>query len=208
MTDTDTEANGRPNQKRRTRKDLLRAAARLMRDGATPTLEDVAEAALVSRATAYRYFPGIEALLLEASLDIAIPEPDALFGDGAASGAANRLDQVDAALHDMVVTNEPALRMMLARSLERSIRGDDNRDYPSRQNRRSPLIEAALLPERDGFDAAALDRLSKAMAVVVGPEALVVFKDVLQIDDAEAREIKRWMIRALVDAAQAGPPTA
>ena len=55
------ERNGRPNQKTRTRKDLLQAAARLMKQGGPPTLEEVAEEALVSRATAYRYFPSVEA---------------------------------------------------------------------------------------------------------------------------------------------------
>jgi hypothetical protein len=43
-------AAGRPNQKRRTRKDLLLAAARLMKQGRQPVLEEVAEEALVSRA--------------------------------------------------------------------------------------------------------------------------------------------------------------
>src|SRR5690606_29203736 len=65
-------ARSRANQRLRTRKDLLRAAARLLAAGRTPTLEEVAAEALVSRATAYRYFPGIEALLLEAALDVAI----------------------------------------------------------------------------------------------------------------------------------------
>ena len=58
-----------PNQRRRTRKDLLQAAARLMKQGRKPNLEDIAAEALVSRATAYRYFPSVEALLVEASLD-------------------------------------------------------------------------------------------------------------------------------------------
>ena len=31
---------------------------------------------------------------------------------------------------------------------------------------------------------------------------MVVFKDVLQLDDAEARRVKRWAIRALVEAAK------
>ena len=31
---------------------------------------------------------------------------------------------------------------------------------------------------------------------------MVVFKDVLQLDDAEARKVKRWAIRALVQAAK------
>ena len=42
----------RANQLRRTRKDLLQAAARLARQGRTPTLEECAEEAMVSRATA------------------------------------------------------------------------------------------------------------------------------------------------------------
>ncbi|RYF89895.1 MAG: TetR/AcrR family transcriptional regulator, partial [Caulobacteraceae bacterium] len=53
----DSPANiGRSNQRRRTRKDLLEAAARLMKRGAKPSLEEIAEEAMVSRATAYRYF--------------------------------------------------------------------------------------------------------------------------------------------------------
>ena len=54
---------GRPNQRLRTRKDLLEAGLRLSSEGGQPSLEDIAEAAMVSRATAYRYFPNVEALL-------------------------------------------------------------------------------------------------------------------------------------------------
>ena len=75
----DAEKTGRPNQKSRTRKDLLQAASRLMKQGRKPSLEEIAEEALISRATAYRYFPRVEALLLEASLDVAILEADELF---------------------------------------------------------------------------------------------------------------------------------
>ena len=53
----------RPNQKMRTRKDLLQAASRLMQRGQKPGLDEVAEESLVSRATAYRYFPSMEGLL-------------------------------------------------------------------------------------------------------------------------------------------------
>ena len=44
-------------------------------------MEEVAEEALVSRATAYRYFPSMEALLVEAPLDIAVPDPEQMFAD-------------------------------------------------------------------------------------------------------------------------------
>src|SRR5690606_1141187 len=41
----------------RTRKLMLETASSLMQEGVTPSVSDVAEAAGVSRATAYRYFP-------------------------------------------------------------------------------------------------------------------------------------------------------
>lgn len=193
---------GRPNQRRRTRKDLLQAAARLVKQGRTPSLEEIAAEALVSRATAYRYFPSVEALLLEAALDVAVPEPAELFADGASDNPIARLERVDAAFHDMIRANEAPLRMMLVHSLQRSITGESDTALPARQNRRTPLIEAALEPARKQFKPAALDNLTKALALVLGTEAMVVFKDVLQLDDAEARKVKRWAIRALVEAAR------
>ena len=60
---------GRMNQKRRTRAALMAAAIEFVRRGETPTIPQVAEAALVSKSTAYRYFPSQEALLAEALLD-------------------------------------------------------------------------------------------------------------------------------------------
>jgi AcrR family transcriptional regulator len=198
---TDPDRSGRPNQKARTRKDLLRAAARLMQQGRAPTLEEVAQEALVSRATAYRYFPSIEALLVEAAVDVAVPEPEALFRDDASRDPVERVQRVDTALHDTILANEPALRTMLAFTIQQGIRAGDG-TLPIRQNRRTPLIEAALAPARGEFRPAALRELMRALALITGPEAVIVIKDVLQLDNAEARRMKRWAIRALVEAAR------
>ena len=197
---------GRPQQKQRTRKALLEAAAQLTRQGRRPTLEEIAEQALVSRATAYRYFPNVEALYLEASIDIETPATEDALRGAPADDVVARLEHVDHALHTMIAANEASLRMMLAQSLQRSARGEIDAQMPVRQNRRTPLIEAALDPARDRFKPAALKRLKQALALVVGPEAMVVFKDVLRLDDVEARKTRRWAIRALVEAAApAGP---
>ncbi|MFM9845817.1 MAG: TetR/AcrR family transcriptional regulator [Hyphomicrobiaceae bacterium] len=195
------EPTGRPNQKTRTRKDLLQAAARLMKHGRAPTLEEVAEEALVSRATAYRYFPSIEALLVEAAVDVAMPDPEELFQDEASRDPVVRLQQVETALYDMILANEPLLRTVLAHTIQQGIQDEDGK-LPRRQNRRTPLIEAAIEPARSQFKPAALRELTRALALIMGPEATIVVKDVLQLDDAEARKMKRWAIRALVEAAK------
>lgn len=190
---------GRPNQRNRTRKDLLRAAAALMKDGGAFTLEDIAAKAEVSRATAYRYFPNLDALLLEAAVDIQTPDVETLFDGVDPKDPIARLERVDAALHDMIAQNEASVRAMLAHAATAS--GKDG-DLPRRQNRRTPLIEAALAPARDQFKPAAFKRLIQAVAVVVGSEGYVSCKDVLSLNGAEAQKLRRWMIAALVEQAR------
>jgi len=191
----------RPQQRLRTRKDLLQAAARLLRTGGQPTLEEVASEALVSRATAYRYFPDVTALLAEASLDVGMPEPEALLSK-ASEDPVERLDLVDAAMHDVVLENEPQMRRMLAHTVMRALDDSAEPETPPRQNRRLPLIAAALAPARAQFTPAAQRRLEYALALILGTEGVIVGKDVLRIEDAELRRVKRWAIRALVEAAR------
>jgi AcrR family transcriptional regulator len=195
----DAEVMGRPNQRRRTRKDLLDAAARLVKRGRKPSLEEIAEEALVSRATAYRYFPSVETLLVEASFDIAIPQAQELFHNDSTTDPVARLQRVDTALHDAILANETPLRMMLAHSLQHAI--GQAGELPVRQNRRMALIEAALKPAQHELKPAMRDTLGKALALIIGTEAMIVAKDVLQLDDAATRKVKRWAIRALVEAA-------
>ena len=190
----------RTNQKLRTRKDLLEAASRLLAQGRTPTLDDVAAEANISRATAYRYFSGLDALLLEASLDIAVPRADDLFRVADPRDPIDRLNRVDTALHDMINAHEVSLRAMLAHSLQRA--ANVEADVPPRQNRRTPLIEAALEPSRDAFSPEMRETLVAALGLIIGTEAMVVFKDVLRADDSDARRIKAWMIATLVNAAR------
>ena len=191
----------RTNQRYRTRKDLIAAAARLMKNGRKPSLEEVAEAALVSRATAYRYFPNVEALLVEATVDIAVPDGEAVFADDSSVDPEERVDRAEAAMHSIVFENEAAIRLMLAASLTRSTAGSVDEAVPLRQNRRTPLIETALAPARRRFKKGSYDRLRTALAMVFGSESMIVFRDVLRLDEKVAREVKSWAVRALVRAA-------
>lgn len=183
-------------QRARTRKQILRAAAKLMEGGNTPSLEEVADAAEVSRATAYRYFPGIDALLGEAAVDTLIPEVDALFGDAGPQAPLERVLHVDETIDRASRQREAALRIMLARSLERSVQ-PGSRSVPLRQNRRVPMIEAALAPAADGLP----PELVPALAMIVGTEGMIALSDVVRLEPDAARRVRAWAIEALLRAA-------
>jgi Bacterial regulatory proteins, tetR family. len=196
-----TAAGRRSNQRHRTRKDLLLAARRLLQTRSNLTLEEVAAEALVSRATAYRYFPNIDALLLEAALDLDTPEPATLYADArVGDDPVARLKHLDASFEEMIRRNETALRTMLSQSLRAST-SEDATSVPLRQNRRTPLIEAALAPQRRKLRDADYRLLCRALAIVLGTESHVVCKDVLQLSDAQARKVRQWAIEALVEKA-------
>jgi hypothetical protein len=157
---------------------------------------------MVSRATVYRYFPRIEALLVEAPLEGATPDPALIFAGDASTDPAERVDKAEAALHKMLYSNEAPLRVMLAASLDRGAKGRAAGDgLPVRQNRRSGLIEAALTPARARFTTDVYGKLVATLALIFGPESMIVFRDVLALDEKAARKVKSWAVRALVRAA-------
>jgi AcrR family transcriptional regulator len=172
-----------------------------MKQGRRITLEDVAEEALVSRATAYRYFSSVDSLLVEAPIDGAVPKAEDLFDESSSLDPVDRVMVVENALHQMISANEPAVRQMLGHSVQRGVNGGTDEDLPVRQNRRTALLESALRPARQRVAPADLDVLTSALALIIGTESMVVFKDVLQLDDAAAGEVRKWAIRALVEAA-------
>ena len=89
--------NGRSNQKLRTRRALLDATNQLVSEGHRPTLSGVAKKALVSRATAYRYFPNLDALLLEVLLDRKVATPEQILEKAVGEDTACLLYTSDAA---------------------------------------------------------------------------------------------------------------
>src|SRR4029453_6456392 len=103
----------RVNQKRRTRAALIEEEQRLLEQGQTPTIADVPEEALVSRAPASRYFPSHEHLLLEVVLERSIDEINRQVHASAGSGdAATRLAGLVSAVQAEMAPSErgsPAL---------------------------------------------------------------------------------------------------
>jgi AcrR family transcriptional regulator len=188
------------NQELRTRKDLLQAASRLLKKGRKPTMDAVAVEALVSRPTAYRYFRSLDELLLEASVDIFMADPGELFPESATDDPEARIDIAEESVHRVMYAHEAQMRILLSSSVERSL---DKNSPPNRQNRREPLIEAALAPIRKQLTKQEFIRLRRALSFFLGPEGLIVAQDVLRIDEPTARKVKSWSVRTLVHGALA-----
>ena len=190
------ELNGRIDQKRRTRDALIAAARDLVANGETPTVEAAAEAASISRTTAYRYFPNQRALLVAAH-----PETGAtsLLPDDPPDDAATRLDLVIDAFTRSLLENETQQRTMLRLSLEAD--PVQRAQLPLRQGRGIKWIEEALAPLRDEMSESEIHRLTLAIRSATGIEALAWLTDVAGLSRPDARELMCWSARALLQAA-------
>jgi AcrR family transcriptional regulator len=187
------EGTGRIAQKARTRAALIASARELLAAGRTPSVEDAAEAAGVSRATAYRYFPNRRSLLVAAHPEIDATE---LLGEDAPADARERLDRTIAELIRITVDTEPELRTMLRLSLEPG----PGQELPLRQGRAIGWIEKALAPLQARLAGSELRRLVLAIRAACGIEALVWLTDVAGLSREEASELMRWSALALLRA--------
>ncbi|WP_131735814.1 TetR/AcrR family transcriptional regulator [Actinomadura roseirufa] len=191
------EASGRREQKARTREALVAATQSLMARGVTPTVEEAAAEARISRTTAYRYFPNQRALLLGAH-----PETrrSSLLPDDAPDDPETRLDLVMRSFTDLTVAWEPQLRASLRLSLEPGAE-----QPPLRQGRAVGWILDALDPLRTSRPGLDVHRLAVAIRSATGIEALVWLTDIGGLPRDEATRVMRESARALLRAALADP---
>ncbi|HUF67135.1 MAG TPA: TetR family transcriptional regulator [Longimicrobiales bacterium] len=193
------EQTGRRAQKARTRAALIEAARGLLADGATPTVEEAAAAASVSRATAYRYFPTRAELLVAAHPEI---EAVSLLGAEQPRDPEARLDAVVTGLVEIFLGSEESYRAMLRLSLLPDPAGRG--ELALRKGRRYLWIEEALGPVRDRLTPEEFRRLVHAVSVNVGIEALVTLVDLAGLSRQQAADVMRWSARSLLRAALAG----
>jgi AcrR family transcriptional regulator len=192
------EAGGRTAQKQRTRTALIDAARALVARGDSPTVEEAAEAASVSRATAYRYFPSQRDLLLAAHPEI---DDFSLLPVDPPAEVAARLELAVERFTELVVDTEAQQRTMLRLSLEAD--DDDRRRLLLRQGRAIEWLKEALAPLRETVPEDELHRLVLGIRSAIGIEAFVWLVDVARLDRREATALMRWSARALLQAALA-----
>lgn len=195
-----TAGHGRARQRARTLRALLQAAKSLIEQGKTPTVAEAADAADVSRATAYRYFPSQEALLAEAAV---APAPDAslvtaLDGPDAPTDVEERVVRVHDLFFDYISSREAQFRIVLRAHLGGTLEGVSGH----RPGYRVSLLDKALAPLAGELTSDELARLATGLSILIGTEAVLVTRDVLDLDLDTARAHTAWACRQLVRAAR------
>jgi AcrR family transcriptional regulator len=190
---------GRVRQKARTRKALVEAAQQLLAEGVSPTVEQAADRAEISRTTAYRYFANQRDLVVAAYPQI---EATSLLGADPPSDPLARLEIATDAITNQVLEQEPALRAQLRLSLEP--KAPDPEALPYRRGRAIGWLEDALEPVRGRLPERELRRLVLAIRAAIGIEALVWLTDVAGLSREEAVDIMRSSARTLAHAAIVG----
>ena len=191
------ERSGRTLQKSRTRVALVAATRALIAEGNSPTVEDAAARAGISRTTAYRYFTNQRALLIAAH-----PEIDrvSLLGENPGRDPEARLVAALTEFLRITVETEAQLRIALRLSLDS---GSGAPEPLLRSGRAIAWLEDALSPLRAQMSKAALKRLVCAIRSAAGIEALVWLTDVGRMSRAEAVQVMLWSARAQLRAALA-----
>jgi AcrR family transcriptional regulator len=180
---------GRANQKRRTRTAIVGAARDLIGTGGEVTMAAVAQSALVSEATAYRYFPDLPSLLREA-LASAWPSPaEAMAPVARSADPADRVGYAAEFLLRGVLRNQGAVRAMISATITRP------EAALARPGIRFGLIDYALAPLDDPYAPVShetLAQLKRDLAIVVSAEALFILTDLcgLPPDDAIASAVR------------------
>jgi AcrR family transcriptional regulator len=194
------EQTGRRQQKARTRDALVAAARDLLARGVTPTVEEAAAAASVSRTTAYRYFPNQRALVVAAHPEI---DRRSLLPDPAPTDPEERFELVLAEHLRIVREWEPQLRASWRLALTP---GGDPTGPVLRRGRVIGWLEDALAPVRADRSDVDVHRLAVAVRAASGIEAYLWLVDVAGAPRDEAIATLRWNARALLRAALTGNP--
>lgn len=202
---------GRERQRRRTRAALVATAAQMLRAGLEPTVTEAAEAADISRATAYRYFPSQEDLVSEAMLDLTLhggdtPNSQSLVEEIAQLAATvvdheERVGSIVALVAGWAFDNQVWLR----RNLRSALHTKPDRPSYARPGHRLEWIELATGPMAPDVDAAEIARLRSALIVLIGVEAIIALADVGHYERNDIITTLEWTARALtVRACSAG----
>jgi AcrR family transcriptional regulator len=185
---------GRINQKIKTRVQILNAAKTLMSKNKNTSLEEIASEAKVSRATIYRYFPNLELLYNEASLDIHYLSPDALFEKVKDMTLENRIYYIQNYYNQLAQDHELIFRRYLSAVLKESIVSKKK----IRGARRIDAMNLILESSKNKIPKKELKNLRNLATILMGIDAQIVAKDVCNLTSKEANQTLKWGIEMIL----------
>lgn len=188
--------DGRVNQRRRTRRALIEAALALCEDGRKPSFAEVAERALVSRATAYRYYASVEALISDAMFERAVP-PLESFCKLAQDDPAEMAARAARTMNKLLLDDEVGLHVV-ERSFMSAWLDNPAESRPPRPARRMQYIDPIVESLKNELTPAARRQLAHALAMLMGTEAALALHDVAGASLDEALSASAWAAQALV----------
>lgn len=180
---------------------MLETATKLMQAGATPSVSEVAEAAEVSRATAYRYFPS-QAALVQAVVDEGLG-PILTWKSSSADPERRVADLFETAMPRIEVfeaTFKAALKLSLDQWAQRQAGTLDGEPAFTRGHR-VDLLKDAIAPLKGRLPPREFKRLAQALSLIFGVEVLIVLKDIWGLDSRSMMSVAQWAAGALVRAA-------
>jgi AcrR family transcriptional regulator len=190
-------------QRRRTRKTIVDATIGLIRSGKTPSVNDVAAAADVSRRTVYLYFPTFDQLLVDATVGaLSQAQVAGAIAGEPSEDVDRRLDRLIHELAAVAPEVERLGRALIRLTVDSGPPALASEGLPRRGYRRIEWIESAIAPLEGELGAPRFRRLVCALAMIVGWEALIVQKDVCGLTAKESEALSLWAARALVSAAR------
>jgi AcrR family transcriptional regulator len=181
-------------------------AIRLMQGGQVPSVSEVAEAAEVSRATAYRYFP-TQAAIIQAAVNEALGPILQWTSD--APDAETRLHELFDLAFPRILAHEATHRAALRLALEQWARrhaGTFGSEARIVRGNRKALLGDAVKPLKARVGRATFDKLLQSLSLLFGVEAIIVLRDIWGLDGKEARRVAIWAADALVEAATKEAP--
>jgi AcrR family transcriptional regulator len=193
----------RVNQKARTRGALVRAAAQLVRDQQPPSMAEAAERALISVATAYRYFQSADDLWFEASAAAIDLEPTLAGAEALVQAAGDdpvrRLEVLIRAVGFRMVDDQAPFRRLARAAIDQWFRDSETgRATPVREGRRRRLIGLVVEPLQDRLPDEEVRRIARALGVIVGTDSMLALIDGMGLDVNEAKDAMldagRWLL--------------
>ncbi|ESW89806.1 TetR/AcrR family transcriptional regulator [Mesorhizobium sp. C280B] len=185
----------------RTRRLMLETATRLMQAGATPSVSEVAEAAEVSRATAYRYFPS-QAALVQAVVDEGLG-PILTWRSNSTDPECRIAELFETAMpriEAFEATFKAALKLSLDQWAQRQA-GTLGGEPTFTRGHRVELLKDAIAPLKGRLPPREFKRLAQALSLIFGVEMLIVLKDIWGLDSRRMMSVAQWAASALVRAA-------